>query len=74
VQKYEQLGELPSDLKRPWRHRTRANPFEGDWAEVEKRLQEALELEAKTLFDWLCELERVKIPGRAAAHPAAPHQ
>jgi hypothetical protein len=60
VQKYEQLGELPSDLKQPRRHRTRVNPFEGDWAEVEKRLQEAPELEAKTLFDWLCELDGSK--------------
>jgi len=60
VQKYEQLGELPSDMKQPRRHRTRANPFEGDWAEVEKRLQEAPELEAKTLFDWLCELDGSK--------------
>jgi len=60
VQKYEQLGQLPSDLKQPRRHRTRPNPFETDWAEVEKRLQEAPELEAKTLFEWLNEQEGTK--------------
>jgi len=55
VRKYEQLGELPSELKRPRAYRTRPDPFEADWAEVEKKLQEAPELEAKTLFEWLCE-------------------
>ena len=41
VRKYEQLGELPSDLKEPRKYRTRPDPFEKDWAEVEKKLQEA---------------------------------
>jgi len=57
VQKYEQLGEMPSDLKQPRRYRTRPDPFETDWAEVEKKLEEAPELEAKTLFEWLNEQE-----------------
>ena len=55
VRKYEQLGQLPSELKAPRHYRTRPDPFEEDWAEVEKKLQEAPELEAKILFDWLCE-------------------
>jgi hypothetical protein len=55
VQKYEQLDKLPNELKRPRQYRTRPDPFETDWGEVEKKLQEAPELEAKTLFDWLCE-------------------
>lgn len=59
VQKYEQLGELPSDLKQPRSYRTRSDPFEKDWAEVEKKLKEAPELEAKTLFEWLCERDGV---------------
>jgi len=45
VQKYEPLGEMPSDLKQPRRYRTQPNPFETDWAEVEKKLEEAPELE-----------------------------
>ena len=55
VRKYEQLGELPSDLKQARSYRTRTDPFEVDWVEVEKKLQEAPELEAKSLFDWLNE-------------------
>ena len=55
VRKYEQLGQLPSELKAPRHYRTRPDPFEEDWAEVEKKLEAAPELEAKTLFEWLCE-------------------
>ena len=55
VQKYEQLGQLPSELKEPRRHRTRPDPFEKDWAEVESKLAAAPELEAKAIFEWLCE-------------------
>ncbi len=55
VQKYEQLGQLPSELKEPRRHRTRPDPFEKDWAEVESKLVAAPELEAKAIFEWLCE-------------------
>ncbi len=55
VQKYEQLGQVPSDLKESRGYRTRLDPFEKDWAEVEKKLEEAPELEAKAIFEWLCE-------------------
>jgi hypothetical protein len=55
VHKYEQLDKLPNELRKHRHYRTRPDPFETDWAEVEKKLQEAPELEAKTLFDWLCE-------------------
>lgn len=55
VQKYEQLGQLPSELKEPRSYRTRPDPFEKDWAEVEAKLAMAPELEAKVIFEWLCE-------------------
>lgn len=55
VAKYEQLGQLPSALKQPRTYRTRADPFAEDWPKVEQMLQMAPELEAKTLFEWLCE-------------------
>jgi hypothetical protein len=55
VCKYERLGKLPSELKQERTYRTRSDPFEADWEELEKMLREAPELEAKTLFDWLCE-------------------
>jgi hypothetical protein len=60
VQRYEQLGELPSELQEPRSYRTRPDPFEKDWAEVEKKLEAAPELEAKTLFEWLCERDGVQ--------------
>lgn len=55
VQKYEQLGQLPSELKEPRSYRTRPDPFETDWTEIEAKLKAAPELEAKVLFDWLRE-------------------
>jgi hypothetical protein len=55
VRKYERLGKLPSELKQARTYRTRSDPFDADWDELEKMLQEAPELEAKTLFDWLGE-------------------
>jgi hypothetical protein len=55
VRKYEKLGKLPSELKKDRTYRTRNDPFESDWDELEQMLQNAPELEAKTLFDWLCE-------------------
>jgi len=55
VAKYEQAGVLPSGLKQPRTYRTHPDPFAGDWAMIEAKLADAPELEAKALFDWLCE-------------------
>jgi transposase InsO family protein len=55
VAKYELLGQLPSELKHARSYRTRHDPFREDWPEVEQMLAAAPELEAKTLFEWLCE-------------------
>jgi hypothetical protein len=55
VAKYEQLGQTPGELRMPRAYRTRADPFEADWAEIEQMLHQAPELEAQTLMDWLCE-------------------
>jgi len=55
VARYEQLGKLPSELKEPRQYRTRQDPFADDWPQVEEMLRDAPELEAKTLFEWLCE-------------------
>jgi hypothetical protein len=60
VSKYEGLGKLPSELKQARTYRTRPDAFEVDWGELEKMLQEAPELEAKTLFEWLNE----RTPGK----------
>jgi transposase InsO family protein len=55
VAKYEKLGQVPSEMKRPRSYRTRADVFEQDWSEIEEMLQAAPELEGKALFEWLCE-------------------
>lgn len=54
VRKYEALGLLPSQLKEPRRYRTRPDDFAADWLRIEQMLQDAPELEAKALFEWLC--------------------
>jgi hypothetical protein len=53
--RYEQLAKLPSELKEPRHYRTREDAFVDDWPQVEQMLDDAPELEAKTLFEWLCE-------------------
>src|SRR3972149_7777520 len=60
VQKYEQWGQLPSELKEARRYRTRPDPFEKDWAEIEIKLAAAPELEAKAIFGWLCEQDGIQ--------------
>jgi len=60
VAKYERLGKLPSELEHPRRYRTRPDPFAGEWTTVEQMLEDAPSLEAKALFEWLCEQH----PGR----------
>lgn len=59
--KYLRERKLPSELKTPRDWRTRANPFEADWPQVEELLRDAPELEAKALFGWLSEQAQ---PGR----------
>lgn len=59
--KYLEKGELPSEIS-PVNHRwqTREDPFKKHWFEVKQWLENAPELEAKFLFDHLCE----KYPGQ----------
>lgn len=49
--KYRRMGRLPSELKLPRTWRTRTDPFTKDWPEIEVRLQDAPELEARALFE-----------------------
>lgn len=58
--KYLKHGKLPSELKEPRTWRTRADPFEEVWLEIERRLKDAPELEAKSLFEDLLD----RYPGR----------
>ena len=53
ARKYVAAGKLPSEMTvvRDWR--TRPDPFEEHWPEIETRLRDTPELEAKTLFELL---------------------
>lgn len=63
ARKYVAAGKLPSEMAvvRDWR--TRPDPFEDHWPEIERRLRDLPELEAKTLFELLQEAH----PGRYEA-------
>jgi transcriptional regulator with XRE-family HTH domain len=60
ARKYEQAGQLPSQLKQPRTHITRPNPFADDWAWVCAQLERDSALQANTLFAELCD----RSPGR----------
>jgi hypothetical protein len=55
ARKYEQAGQLPSELKRPHNWQTRQNPFEEDWAWVVEQLERDSAIQSTTLFALLCE-------------------
>lgn len=63
ARKYIRAGRLPSQLKSPRTYRTRPDPFQEVWPEVEAFLQVDPSIEAVTLFDYLCR----KYEGRFAA-------
>ena len=52
ARRYRALGKLPSEVK-VQRVRTRPDPFEDVWADVEEQLRVNPGLQAKTLFEWL---------------------
>lgn len=60
ARKYVDSGKLPSQMTKPRRWRTRKDPFADDWPDIEAKLADAPELEAKTLFE---DLRRRK-PGK----------
>jgi len=53
--KYERLGLLPGQLKKPRAYSTRPDAFADEWSQIEQMLSDAPELEAKALFEWLQE-------------------
>lgn len=55
ARKYVAAGELPSGMIAPRDWRTRPDPFEEHWPDIEARLRSTPELEAKTLFEVLQE-------------------
>lgn len=55
ARKYVAAGKLPSQMVKARDWRTRPDPFEEHWSEIEARLKATPELEAKTLFELLQE-------------------
>ena len=53
ARKYLRQRKLPSQKKQERTWRTREDPFEEDWSEVQLKLEINPGLEAKTLFEWL---------------------
>ncbi len=51
ARKYRRIGRLPSELKEPRTWKTHRDVFEQDWPDIETRLQDAPELEARALFE-----------------------
>ena len=63
ARKYRRTGKLPSESQVPRTWRTRPDPFEAVWSEVEALLEQDAGLQAKTVFE---ELVR-RYPGRFQA-------
>ena len=60
ARKYHRARALPSQLRAPHTWRTRSDPFEGVWPDIEAKLQAQPRLRAKTLF---ADLQR-RFPGQ----------
>jgi hypothetical protein len=60
ARKYRRAGQVPSQMKAPRHWRTRPDPFEEVWSEVEALVEHDPALQAKTVFE---ELTR-RYPGR----------
>jgi len=54
ARKYLKVGKLPSQMRVEHTWRTHPDPFEKHWDRCEGMLDDAPELEAKFLFEWLC--------------------
>jgi hypothetical protein len=53
ARKYRNLGILPSDCKKDHFWKTRKDPFEDEWSEIELFLENNKNIEAKTIFEFL---------------------
>ncbi|TVR74861.1 MAG: IS21 family transposase [Spirochaetaceae bacterium] len=60
ARKYIACGQMPSELREPRTWRTREDPFAEHWSACRSMFEDCPELEAKTVFEWLCRQD----PGR----------
>jgi hypothetical protein len=68
ARKYVEAGDLPSTMAAPRDWRTRSDPFEEHWPDIEARLRATPGLEAKTLFELLEEAHPSCAGPTAARH------
>ena len=54
ARKYRRKKQLPSQMRQPQRGRTRPDPFEGVWDQIQEILGKHPTLQAKTMFEHLC--------------------
>ena len=54
ARRWSRRGRLPSQRREERTWRTRPDPFEQVWSEVERILERAPTVEATTVFDYLC--------------------
>jgi len=62
ARKYRDDGRLPSERKTARNYRTRVDPFEDVWAEVQRKLEGEPALKAVTLFEWLQQTNPGRFP------------
>ena len=60
ARQYRNMNQLPSEAQQPHHWRTRIDPFESVWDEIQQQLQQSPGLQAKTSFE---SLQR-QYPGR----------
>ena len=53
ARKYRNMNQLPSEAQQPHHWRTRIDPFESVWDEIQQQLQQSPGLQAKTIFQAL---------------------
>ena len=53
ARKYRNMNQLPSEAQLPHHWRTRIDPFESVWDEIQQQLQQSPGLQAKTIFESL---------------------
>src|SRR4030095_2993801 len=73
ARKYRKAGRLPRDLAREHDWRTRRDPFEGIWAEVQELLESAPDLQSKTIFEEHQKLYPGAVSPGAGPHAPPPH-
>ena len=74
ARKYLKSGKLPSQSQPERYWRTRSDPFESVWPEVEEILKRSPTVEATAVFEYLCRQQEGAFPARSVEDAAAQDQ